>query len=307
MGARSGAALGSESGSGAARGLAPEQVQRLRCLRRELHPPIRIRRPGSRVMIEWAEGQKTAAFWEVGEREMRKRLSMFQYIHLPVGKNVYKWDNIIHTIFYSLPCFLKSDGFIEAMGSEEAQLLKSPEVLNQSLLRTDPVPEEGEDVVATISATETLSEEEREELRRELAKVEEEIQTLSQVLAAKEKHLTEIKRKLGINSLQELKQNIAKGWQDVTATSAYKKTSETLSQAGQKASAAFSSVGSVITKKLEDVKYVLIFPGLIKLRQIKICYHGCCVCRIFLAILVKPLHSAFVSTRALRHPPCGLK
>ncbi|XP_035132659.2 tumor protein D52 isoform X4 [Callithrix jacchus] len=122
------------------------------------------------------------------------------------------------------------------------------------LLRTDPVPEEGEDVAATISATETLSEEEREELRRELAKVEEEIQTLSQVLAAKEKHLAEIKRKLGINSLQELKQNIAKGWQDVTATSAYKKTSETLSQAGQKASAAFSSVGSVITKKLEDVK-----------------------------------------------------
>ncbi|XP_059749313.1 tumor protein D52 isoform X2 [Bos indicus] len=123
----------------------------------------------------------------------------------------------------------------------------------QGLLRTDPVPEEGEDVAATIGATETLSEEEREELRRELAKVEEEIQTLSQVLAAKEKHLAEIKRKLGINSLQELKQNIAKGWQDVTATSAYKKTSETLSQAGQKASAAFSSVGSVITKKLEDV------------------------------------------------------
>uniref|UniRef100_A0A0D9RLP0 Tumor protein D52 n=1 Tax=Chlorocebus sabaeus TaxID=60711 RepID=A0A0D9RLP0_CHLSB len=130
----------------------------------------------------------------------------------------------------------------------------SPTLQKFGLLRTEPVPEEGEDVAATISATETLSEEEREELRRELAKVEEEIQTLSQVLAAKEKHLAEIKRKLGINSLQELKQNIAKGWQDVTATSAYKKTSETLSQAGQKASAAFSSVGSVITKKLEDVK-----------------------------------------------------
>nr|XP_031548157.1 tumor protein D52 isoform X3 [Vicugna pacos] len=121
------------------------------------------------------------------------------------------------------------------------------------LLRTDPVPEEGEDAAAMIGTTESLSEEEQEELRKELVKVEEEIQTLSQVLAAKEKHLAEIKRKLGINSLQELKQNIAKGWQDVTATSAYKKTSETLSQAGQKASAAFSSVGSVITKKLEDV------------------------------------------------------
>ncbi|XP_042779376.1 tumor protein D52 isoform X4 [Panthera leo] len=136
----------------------------------------------------------------------------------------------------------------------DADFLKREACDFLSLLRTDPVPEEGEDVAATISATETLSEEEQQELRRELAKVEEEIQTLSQVLAAKEKHLAEIKRKLGINSLQELKQNIAKGWQDVTATSAYKKTSETLSQAGQKASAAFSSVGSVITKKLEDVK-----------------------------------------------------
>ncbi|XP_051841798.1 tumor protein D52-like [Antechinus flavipes] len=127
-------------------------------------------------------------------------------------------------------------------------------LINLGVLKMDQVSEEGDDAVATISATETLSEEEQEELRKELAKVEEEIQTLSQVLAAKEKHLAEIKRKLGINSLQELRQNIAKGWQDVTATSAYKKTSETLSQAGQKASAAFSSVGSVITKKLEDVK-----------------------------------------------------
>ncbi|EHB16990.1 Tumor protein D52 [Heterocephalus glaber] len=111
-----------------------------------------------------------------------------------------------------------------------------------------------EDAAATLSATETLSEEEQDELRRELAKVEEEIRTLSQVLAAKEKHLAEIKRKLGVGSLQELKQNIVQGWQDVTAKSAYRKISETLSQAGQEASAAFSSVGSVITKKLEDVK-----------------------------------------------------
>ncbi|XP_077666217.1 tumor protein D52 isoform X1 [Eretmochelys imbricata] len=131
----------------------------------------------------------------------------------------------------------------------------SPVQKNSGLLSSDTVPEVGEDVAAaTVNMTENLSEQEQEELRKELAKVEEEIQTLSQVLAAKEKHLAEIKRKLGINSLQELRQNITKGWQDVTSTSAYKKTSETLSQAGQKASAAFSSVGSVITKKLEDVK-----------------------------------------------------
>ncbi|XP_074243059.1 tumor protein D52 isoform X1 [Saimiri boliviensis] len=149
---------------------------------------------------------------------------------------------------------ISAHGSLHLLGSSDSPASASRVDGITGLLRTDPVPEEGEDVAATISATETLSEEEREELRRELAKVEEEIQTLSQVLAAKEKHLAEIKRKLGINSLQELKQNIAKGWQDVTATSAYKKTSETLSQAGQKASAAFSSVGSVITKKLEDVK-----------------------------------------------------
>ncbi|XP_066420274.1 tumor protein D52 isoform X6 [Molothrus aeneus] len=129
----------------------------------------------------------------------------------------------------------------------------SPTLAKSGLLRSDSIPEVGEDAAATVSMAETLTEEERDELRKELAKVEEEIQTLSQVLAAKEKHLAEIKRKLGINTLQELKQNITKSWQDVTSTTAYKRTSETLSQAGQKASAAFSSVGSVITKKFEDV------------------------------------------------------
>ncbi|XP_015711314.1 tumor protein D52 isoform X4 [Coturnix japonica] len=129
----------------------------------------------------------------------------------------------------------------------------SPTLTKSGLLRTDSIPEVGEDAAATVGMSETLSEEEQNELRKELAKVEEEIQTLSQVLAAKEKHLAEIKRKLGINSLQELKQNITKSWQDVTSTAAYKKTSETLSQAGQKASAAFSSVGSVLSKKFEDV------------------------------------------------------
>ncbi|XP_063307374.1 tumor protein D52 isoform X2 [Pelobates fuscus] len=127
----------------------------------------------------------------------------------------------------------------------------SPTLLNTDLLKPESVPE-GEDVAATIP--EELSEEEQEHLRKELEKVEEEIQTLSQVLAAKERHLADLKRKLGITTYSELKQNISKGLQDVASTNVYKKTSETLSQAGQKASAAFSTVGSVITRKLEDVK-----------------------------------------------------
>ncbi|XP_017343173.1 tpd52 like 2b isoform X4 [Ictalurus punctatus] len=134
-----------------------------------------------------------------------------------------------------------------------------------------------------------LTEEEAEELKTELTKVEEEIQTLRQVLMAKERHASELKRKLGLSPLSELKQNISKGWQDVQTSNAYvrtseklgqwnekiagcelylsasatlddisnsevyKKTQETLSQAGQKTSAAISTVGSAISRKLGDM------------------------------------------------------
>ncbi|KAI5095854.1 tumor protein D54 isoform X6 [Silurus meridionalis] len=135
-----------------------------------------------------------------------------------------------------------------------------------------------------------LTEEEAAELKIELTKVEEEIQTLRQVLMAKERHASELKRKLGLSPLNELKQNISKGWQDVQTSNAYvrtteklcqwnekiagcelylsasatlddiantevyKKTQETLSQAGQKTSAAFSTVGSAISRKLGDMR-----------------------------------------------------
>ncbi|XP_063755870.1 tpd52 like 2b isoform X7 [Eleginops maclovinus] len=114
-----------------------------------------------------------------------------------------------------------------------------------------------------------LTEEEAEELRIELTKVEEEINTLRQVLSAKERHAQELKRKLGLSPLNELKQNLTKSWQDVQTSNAYlsasatlddisrseayKKTQETLSQAGQKTSAAFSTVGTVLSKRLGDM------------------------------------------------------
>ncbi|XP_022618841.1 tumor protein D54 isoform X2 [Seriola dumerili] len=115
-----------------------------------------------------------------------------------------------------------------------------------------------------------LTEEEAEELRIELTKVEEEINTLRQVLSAKERHATELKRKLGLSPLNELRQNLTKSWQDVqtsnaylsasatlddiTHSEAYKKTQETLSQAGQKTSAALTTVGTAITRRLGDMR-----------------------------------------------------
>ncbi|XP_019905975.1 tumor protein D52 isoform X3 [Esox lucius] len=122
-------------------------------------------------------------------------------------------------------------------------------------VRAESVPEVGEDAVTSVSpSVPPMTEEEQEELREQLLKVEDEIVTLSQVLASKEKQMADIKRKLGITPLNELKQNISKSWQEVTTSTAFKKTSEGLSVAGQKATAAFTTMGSAITRKLEDVR-----------------------------------------------------
>lgn len=107
----------------------------------------------------------------------------------------------------------------------------------------------GEDAATSVGPSfvpPALTEEERLELQEELVKVrqgsrvkghvgvrtvnsngaswlqvEDEIQTLSQVLAAKERRLADIKKKLGVTPLNELKQNISKTWQEVTASHAY--------------------------------------------------------------------------------------
>ncbi|XP_054994727.1 tumor protein D54 isoform X4 [Sorex araneus] len=130
--------------------------------------------------------------------------------------------------------------------------LNSP---NKGLLSDSMTDVPVDAAVATQSpAVEGLTEAEEEELRAELAKVEEEIVTLRQVLAAKERHCGELKRKLGLSALEGLRQNLSRSWHDVQVSSAYKKTQETLSQAGQKTSAALSTVGSAISRKLGDMR-----------------------------------------------------
>ncbi|KAJ7415223.1 Tumor protein D53 like protein [Pitangus sulphuratus] len=126
--------------------------------------------------------------------------------------------------------------------------------IKTGLLETQSMHEADEDVVTDVDFTNMISEEEKEELKVELAKLEDEISTLRQVLAAKEKHLVEIKQKLGISLMNELKQNFSKSWHDMQTTSAYKKTHETLSHAGQKATAAISNVGTAISKKFGDMR-----------------------------------------------------
>uniref|UniRef100_A0A0R3PDD3 TpeL n=1 Tax=Angiostrongylus costaricensis TaxID=334426 RepID=A0A0R3PDD3_ANGCS len=81
-------------------------------------------------------------------------------------------------------------------------------------------------VFDTYNGESQLSDAEIALLKDELRKTEEEIQTLKQVLVARQKHASEIKRKLGLNPFVELGNDINKGLKAVTDTEAFQKTSE---------------------------------------------------------------------------------
>ncbi|XP_057679476.1 tumor protein D53 isoform X3 [Corythoichthys intestinalis] len=128
------------------------------------------------------------------------------------------------------------------------------ETRQQGFLESEPLREADENTSDVNLSNSILTEEEREEIQQELAKLEDEISTLKQVLASKEKRHTEIKHKLGITPLGELRNNFTRGWQDMQSSVAYKRTSETLSSAGQKTTAAFSTLGNAINRKFGDMR-----------------------------------------------------
>ncbi|XP_036036975.1 tumor protein D55 [Onychomys torridus] len=98
-----------------------------------------------------------------------------------------------------------------------------------------------------------LTEAEQMELKSELTKLEEEILTLHDVLAAKEKRCEEFRRKLGCMAFVGLRQNLSKRWHVVQASNICMK---------QKTSTALSSVGSAVCRKLEDMKKSSTFRSL---------------------------------------------
>ncbi|MGH0170034.1 UNVERIFIED_CONTAM: hypothetical protein FKN15_002324 [Acipenser sinensis] len=91
----------------------------------------------------------------------------------------------------------------------------------QCLLETQPLQEVDEDMVAEVDLSTSVSDEEREEMQVELDKLEEEISTLRQVLAAKEKHHAELKQKLGVNPLSEFRHNFNKSWHEMQTSTAF--------------------------------------------------------------------------------------
>uniref|UniRef100_A0A2K5K2U0 Uncharacterized protein n=1 Tax=Colobus angolensis palliatus TaxID=336983 RepID=A0A2K5K2U0_COLAP len=98
-------------------------------------------------------------------------------------------------------------------------------------------------VAARTPAIEGLTEAEEEELRAELTKV----------LWLGYVSWGELELRLSVFSYVKTSEKLGEWNEKVTQSDLYKKTQETLSQAGQKTSAALSTVGSAISRKLGDM------------------------------------------------------
>ncbi|XP_053300794.1 tumor protein D53 isoform X4 [Pleuronectes platessa] len=188
-------------------------------------------------------------FWEMGEQGVNE-----------VGKKVP--DPIPHPdqhqhLIELYSSVLSEEAVVDwgSVGPGEEWVNSATQEGEQGFLDSEPLKEADEDLVSEVNLNNSImTEEEREEAQQELAKLEEEISTLRQVLASKEKQHAELKQKLGISPLSELRTNFTRGWHDMQCSSAYRKTSETFSTAGQKTSAAFSTFGTTITKKFGDMR-----------------------------------------------------
>nr|XP_042911739.1 tumor protein D52 [Parasteatoda tepidariorum] len=101
-----------------------------------------------------------------------------------------------------------------------------------------------------------------EEKHRELAKIEEEINTLRQVLSSRIRRMQDLKRELGITVWKEFKDDMEQGIKNLQESTAYQKTSQTLKTASEKTSEAFGTIGASVSKKLEEVKQSSTFKAL---------------------------------------------
>jgi len=82
-----------------------------------------------------------------------------------------------------------------------------------------------------------------EQLKSELAKLEEEIQTLRSVLSTKQREAAIIKQKLGITPITEMKRDLSTGLTNIKESNTYQKTNQ-----------AFRTFGQWSSKKLGDVR-----------------------------------------------------
>ncbi|XP_011165021.1 tumor protein D52 isoform X2 [Solenopsis invicta] len=102
----------------------------------------------------------------------------------------------------------------------------------------------------------TLEEQEKQraDWSAELAKVEEEIQTLRHVLASKIKVSQDLKRKLGISVWKELTDDVNQGIKNVKESHVFQKTESVLKSTAEKTTSILGGFGSGITMKLGQMR-----------------------------------------------------
>lgn len=88
----------------------------------------------------------------------------------------------------------------------------------------------------------------------ELAKVQDEIVTLRQVLGAKLKRENELKTLLGVGFVDDLKQDWNETVHDIKSTTAYQKTAETLQAASDKITPVVQTVNTSLKSRLGSLK-----------------------------------------------------
>ncbi|XP_065321882.1 tumor protein D52-like isoform X3 [Gordionus sp. m RMFG-2023] len=98
----------------------------------------------------------------------------------------------------------------------------------------------------------------KKEWQLELAKTEDEIQTLRSVLNAKLRHAEEIKTKLGISPIQEIRDDINQGLKNIKESTAYRRTSESIhgltdSTVFQKTSETVKKAGETLNETLNPL------------------------------------------------------
>jgi len=146
---------------------------------------------------------------------------------------------------------------MSAPGAEKQKSSYTP--MNDSFY--DAADEVGYDLTPDSGVHESLASldpeqraKQEEEWREQLAKTEDEILTLRQVLAAKVKESQELKRKLGITVWREFRQDLDEGIKTVRDTDVYQKTETVVKSAAEKTSTVFGTIGASVSKKLDDVK-----------------------------------------------------
>ncbi|XP_017078259.1 tumor protein D52 isoform X5 [Drosophila eugracilis] len=110
--------------------------------------------------------------------------------------------------------------------------------------------------IAAEFAALTVEEKEqrRAEWSQELARVEEEINTLRTVLASKTRHASDLKRKLGITVWKEVTDDMNQGIKNLKESTVYQRTESVLKSTGEKTASVFGSITSGISSKFSQMK-----------------------------------------------------